>query len=162
MLSRKQWALVSIVITSAVGCHSDIRSADMNRTVPESCGQVTVGPKLAALSDHASWGMERVTFQTGQLACQIFTGQDAKITLEVLSSELRFEQHDEFPLPVFRTMADYRIACMVKTGAQMMPLTATGSARSGIDHKPAIRDAVSAALYNLADQVAIVVVDQTK
>ena len=137
-----RYAIIAGLVLLVVGCTTRMTPQDAARYLSgdHPAGiDVAIGPKLAALEDKASHMGNSVVVPTGILVRRWFHGKSrCPRQLELLSSRLTFETRDEFPLPTFHSRADYRISCMLIEGEKHIPVSGTGTGKSGLDAEDAI------------------------
>lgn len=150
----------SFLCLAAAGCQHQVRLTDtetVNWPPPPVCKRVMAGETLAGLHDQASWGVDHVSFPTGQMARRIFTGRNTTCRIDLLSSKLSIEARDEFPFPIIQTIAHYRLACVLLHDGQRIPLSVSTTEQSGVNGNKAIADAIGTALHDLAQQTAVLI-----
>jgi hypothetical protein len=139
--------LAILGMTLVGGCEQRPNIGQVNRYLTEPPQQVDVklGPHFASLVDWYHGLADHVSFPTGKLAQQIFTGKETcSWTMEVISSSLDASD-----------AANYQISCVLRGPGRQTTLSAGGSGQALLSTAKATTAAVETSLKSLAVQARV-------
>ncbi len=144
--------LIGLAAALVAGCEQQatMRQADRYSMGREQV-DVKLGPRFAALVDKYHGVLDYVTFPTGQVARQIFTGPpDCPWTIEVIFSSLDASD-----------ASNYQISCILSGPGRQTTLSAGGSGQAVLSAAKATTTAVEKSFNSLAVQARVYIENST-